>query len=207
MAARRVWAAVLVVSAAIAGAAGCDRAPAPQPATSADPSTMPATSPSTGPATTQAAVTTFLSLDDTIVEFPPARVRLDNGDEGLVALLFTDDPPDALEEGYLGNSFYLQMPLDVADVKDLSSAQWLHHAKSSEREDSPFGIFMGGRRWQLQPDDVRADFAGEGASLEVSLRGTFLLFDSQDTRAPGRRVLVSGTFPAPVQTRAKKPSN
>ena len=95
----------------------------------------------------------------------------------------------------------------ITPVAELASAQWLYKSRSSEREDSPFGVFMEGRRWHLQPDDVRADFTGEGASLEVSLRGTFLLFDSHDTRAPGRRVLVSGTFPALVQTRARKPSN
>jgi hypothetical protein len=63
---------------------------------------------------------------------------------------------------------------------------------------------MEGRRWRLQPDDVRADFTGEGSQLEVSLRGRFLLFDGKDPKAPGRRVLVSGTFPASVQSRQRK---
>src|SRR5688572_16156796 len=142
MAARRLVGAVLIVSAALATGAGCDRAPAPQAGTSAAPSPMTPTNPATtGPATTQAAErpTTFLTIDDTLVEFPAARVRLDNTDEGLVALLFSDDPPAALEEGYDGNSFYLQMPLDVADARELPGAQWVHRATSSDREDTPFG--------------------------------------------------------------------
>jgi hypothetical protein len=204
MAARRTAGAVLIVSAALA--AGCDRAPAPQTNPSQPPSTMPATNPTTGPSTTQAAApTTFLTIDDTIVEFPTARVRLDKTDEGFVGLLFSDDPPAALEEGYVGNSFYLQMPLDIADAKELSGAQWIHRSTTSDREDTPFGIFMEGRRWQLQPDDARADFHGDGSSLEVSLNGTFLLFDNENPKHPARRVRVSGTFPAPVQARVRKP--
>lgn len=206
MAARAAMGAVVMVSAVLA-IAGCDRAPAPEPAAPAAatlPATAPATSPATGPATTQALVSTFLNIDDNIVEFPPARVRLDPGDEGLVALLFSDDPPAALEESYLGNSFYLQMPLDITDPKELPAAQWVHRSASSEREDAPYGIFMEGRRWHLQPDDVRADFTRDADQLEVSLRGTFLLFDSDNPKTPGRRVLVSGTFPVSLQARQRK---
>ena len=205
MAARAAAGAVLVMSAALAIAAGCDRAPVSGPVSS---STQPTTSPATAatrPATTQVAAPTFLTIEDTIVEFPAARLRLDPGDDGLIALLFSDDPPAALEEGYLGNSFYLQMPLDVTDPKELPSARWEHRSGTSEREDTPFGIFMEGRRWLLQPDDVRASFAGDATSLEVSLRGMFLLFDSENPKTPGRRVLVSGTFPVTVQTRSRKP--
>jgi len=206
MTARAAVAAVLMMSAALAtSAAGCDRAPAPQPAASTQAVSIPATVPSTGPATTQAAVTTFLTIDDTIVEFPAARLRLDQGDGGLVALLFSDDPPAALEEGYLGNSFYLQMQLDVTDPKELASARWEYQSGSSDREDAPFGVFMEGRRWHLQPDDVRAAFSGDGTSIEVSLRGTFLLFDTESAKTPGRRVLVSGKFPVSVQARSRKP--
>ena len=172
----------------------------------ADPSTAPTTT--TGPATTQTAEA-MMDIDGNMVLFPPARVRLDEADGKLIARLFSDDPKHALDENYDGNSFYLQLDVDPADTPDgrsLGGTVLTYRGSGSERDDSPYGIFLEGRRWILQPADVRIAFEAPGANpspdlLDVQLSGTFLLFDSANESAKPRRATVAATMPAILQTR------
>ena len=162
----------------------------------------------TGPATTQAAEA-MISIDGTLVLFPPAKIRLDDADGKVVARLFSDDPKHALDENYDGNSFYLQLEFDAGtgstDPRELSGVVLTHRGSSTERDDSPYGIFLEGRRWVLQPSDVRVAFdggpGGGGASIGVQLEGTFLLFDSQNETAKPKRANVAAKFSADVQAR------
>src|SRR5258708_6843767 len=88
--------------------AGCDRsqpASAPPPATQASPVIAPATAPATTTASTQP-VNSVINIGDRMTAFPPARLRVESDGQHLVALLFTDDPKDALKDNYTGNSFY-----------------------------------------------------------------------------------------------------
>src|SRR5438132_3448936 len=152
---------------------GCDRSsPAPSSATPPPAATAPVAPASnavpavitTAPATTTAAATSqpaqsVVNINDRGTLFPPARLRLESDGQHLVALLFTDDPKDALKDSYTGNSFYLRMELDVEKPEQLAEATWHFTAPSSgDREDSPYGIYLGGRKIQLQPFDVRGAF-------------------------------------------------
>ena len=113
-------------------------------------------SPATAPAASLSA--SFMHINNRLVMFPPAKLKLTEEGSRLMALLYTDDPPEAIKDDYTGNSYYLQMALDVSDVKDLAKATWSHKSRTSEREDSPFGIYFSGHKVQLQPhDQVRAD--------------------------------------------------
>ncbi len=208
---------------AAAAVAGCDRGAddAPVNGKAERPATTPytpgkgapaATAPATLPATTQAAREALINIDGNLVLFPAARMRLDESDGKTVVRLFSDDPKGAaLDENYDGNSFYLQIDLDEpldetldgaldgGDAKNLDGVQLTYRAPSSERDDSPYGIFLEGRRWVLQPADVRVAFEGTGSPLDVTISGTFLMFDTSDPSEKPRYAKVAATLTAAVQ--------
>lgn len=195
---------------------GCDRGAVVVQPTTAEPSTAPTTVTS-DPATTGAStkpVTTAPSLTITIEgatnEFPNALLRLDEADDKIVALLYTNDPEEALKDDYDGNSFYFELPLDIATAAEIETATYDFKATTSEKSDSPEGIFLIGRRWHLQLDDVRIDFrptsdaAANGAlpaSVKVRVVGTFRMFDTTSERTTSSLVPVSGEFIAKIHSR------
>jgi hypothetical protein len=155
----------------------------------------------TSPATTQAAES-LMTIDGTMVLFPAARLRLDVTDGKIIARLFSDDPKGALDANYVGNSFYLQLALDEDDAKnvknlaDLNGIALKYQNPTRERDDEPYGIFLEGRRWVLQPSDVNVTFSGATSPLEVQLSGTFLLFDSNDETAKPKTAEVTAKLSA-----------
>ena len=91
-------------------AIGCERnAPAPTAATTA-PATQPAFS--------------LININGHSTVFPPARMRIERDDDHLIAILFSDDPREALNENYTGNSFYLRMNLDINDPAEITATEW-----------------------------------------------------------------------------------
>jgi len=183
---------------------GCDRS-APAPLRLAPAATEPATAPAaTSPATTTAAVS-IININGHTAVFPAARMRVTQEEGATVALLFSDDPREALRDNYTGNSFYLRMELDTLDPNDLTQAQWHYQAKSSaEREDSPYGIFLGGRKTQLQPFDVRARFSKDGGMPTVHLAGQFQVIDaSADEKSRLPQVIpVAASLPVRIDKTA-----
>ena len=190
-------------------AAGCDRPqpqaapPVPAPSPAQPPAT--ATAPATTTASTQPAGS-VIHINNQRTIFPPARLRVESDGQHLVALLFTDDPKDALKDSYTGNSFYLRMELDVDDADKLAEARWHYTAPSSgDREDSPYGIYLGGRKVQLQPFDVWGAFKVDGENTFVQLSGQFQVVDESAGRGPPQLVLVAAVdLPVRVQTEPKK---
>jgi hypothetical protein len=139
-----------------------------------------------------------------MVPFPPAVLRLADEDGRVVALLFSDDPKSAMDDGYDGNSYYLQIPLDIDDPSALHGATWTFKANTSEPDDSPYGVFLEGRRWQLHPDDVRVEFDGaiNASPVTVWIGGTFLAVDTTGA-TPSQRVPVAGKLAAVVRQKKK----
>jgi hypothetical protein len=174
---------------------GCNRAqtagPASQPTGSAQTSAariQPA-NPTTEPAERIPAV---VVVDSKPLSFPPGILQLRARDGQLSAILMSDDPKAAIDDNYHGNSFYLEMPLEVQDTKDLASYVYRYEAPTSDRTDSPNGIFLDGNRLQLQPAQMQVKFDGDDTSMGVTLSGTFLEFDTHDdTIAPKRVNVVS----------------
>ena len=153
-----------------------------------------ATQPAGRPADTQP-TKSFLTIDARVVEFPAARLRLRKTDEGVRALLFSNDPKEAISSKYRGNSFYFDMPLKIADPSDLDDAEYSYKAPTSEtEEDSPNGIFLDGMRVHLQPQDVALKFEGDPARPVARLAGRFLVVNTTGDAAPGQFVGVSGTL-------------
>ena len=212
---RRRWAGLFLTAAVGAALAGCDRGDdstsvggaTTSPVVKINGGFRPSTaSTTTSPATTQAAES-LMTIDGTMVLFPAAKLRLDEADGQVVARLFSDDPKGALEANYVGNSFYLQLPLDEDDAKDVKSAADLsgvvlkYQNPTRERDDTPYGIFLEGRRWVLQPADVNVTFAGAASPLDVQLSGKFLLFDSNDETAKPKTAEVTAKLSAMAQSR------
>src|SRR3954464_5358149 len=99
---------------------GCDRAqtagPATKPAGNAQTSSAriePANPPTTAPTERAPAV---LLVEQKPLTFPPAILQISNHDGQLMATLMSDDPKAAIDDNYHGNSFYLEMPLQMSDL-------------------------------------------------------------------------------------------
>src|SRR2546429_3985063 len=133
---------------------GCARAqtagPATQPAGNPQASSarmVPANPPATAPSERAPSV---VLIDQKPYTFPPAILQVRNRDGQLSAVLMSDDPKDAIDDNYRGNSFYLEMPLEITELKDLPTYVYRFVSPSSDRTDSPNGIFLDGNRLQLQ---------------------------------------------------------
>lgn len=192
----------LVALAVLMTDAGCERR---RPAATR-PATRPAVVATTSPATAAAAMEPTVShiwIDQTPYEFPPAVLVLRGRDDQLVATLFSNDPPEAVRDDYAGNSYYFETTPILAEAGTLAGASWQYKAPSSEREDQVQGIFLNGRQLHLQPFDVRIDFLGTSSPMPVRLAGTFLMFDTQDDRQPGRLVPVHAELTARVTVKGR----
>jgi hypothetical protein len=151
--------------------------------------------PATHPAQTQAA-SAFLTIDGQIVTFPSARLRLTRTDEGVRALLFSNDPKEAISADYQGNSFYFDVALKIADPKEIVEAEYAFKAPTSDAEDdSPNGIFLHGMRTHLQPQDIAITFDGESPDVVARVAGRFLVVHTTgDANTPGQFASVTGTL-------------
>jgi hypothetical protein len=188
---------------------GCDKKQA-APTASAPPASQPAAvaiKPATmpSPATAHIASTepspSVIMIDNQRTEFPPAKLNLQLRDDKVHALLLSDDPPTAISENYTGNSFYIEMTIDdVDDLNNVPGASVQYQAATStERDDSPDGIFLEGGKKQLQPQQVKVEFESAGAKMAVRITGTFVMFDTQDENVPSRQVPVSARLFATIK--------
>jgi hypothetical protein len=181
-------------------APGCDK---PRAQVSVAPPTPPATAPPPQGALPPAAATQaaeaadntpdgcIMMINQQPVQFPPARLRIKSADGKVTALLYSDDPKDALDNNYTGNGFYFSLSLDVPDAQ-FDHATWTHQSETSERTDTPFGIFLDGHRRQLQPLDVRIRLLpAASGGIKVEMAGTFLSVDPRDDLAAAQIVPVA----------------
>ena len=190
------------------------------------PATRPSTRPSTQPAdlaatrpAEDAPAPVFISIDGVPFEFPPAKLYLKRNGERVRALLLSDDPPEAVQRGYKGDSFYFEMdmeippapagadgqpppagPVDPAGVspEDLASAEWVFNTRATAPSDSPSGVFLGGKS-HLQPVRVSVWFEPlDERTVIVTLDGTFAEYDKGQPRetAAKREVRVQAVIPA-----------
>ena len=136
----------------------------------------------------------FLTIEGRVTEFPPARLRLSKTDDGLTALLFSDDPKTATSAGYKGNSFYFDLPLKVTQPGEVVGATYGFRAEDSEPSDTPNGIFLNGTRYHLQPQDVAIRFDGDGKRVMAQITGRFLVVRTTGENVPGQLAAVQGTL-------------
>lgn len=185
---------------------GCEKSQAPAPTSAASPpaqlvvaTTQPATEPTTQPALTKLLINQFYK------QFPGARLRLDMSDDHVTAILYSSDPPTAINNDYTGNSYYLKMSLeDVKEVSAINGAEWRFKSITSDRSDSNDGIFLDGFRHQLQPIDLIVRFEGAGSSIRLRMAGEFMDYDNAAPHQPGMLAAVSGDILADVDAKAKQ---
>lgn len=123
--------------------------------------------------------------------FPAARLRITGHDESLTALLFSDDPKEAIAKGWNGDRYYFRMPLQQGvDAKHIDGAEWLYTTSPTDKEETGNGVFLGGDRMHLEPISMRVGFEGSGPNIVVRISGQFLLFDTSDTTAKPKWVQV-----------------
>jgi hypothetical protein len=180
-------------------ASSCDKPRAQDSVAPPPPATAPAPQVAIPPAAaTQAAEAADNAPDGCImminqqpIQFPPARLRIKSDHDKVTAILYSDDPKDALNNNYTGNGFYFTLALDVSDAQ-FDHATWVHQSETSERTDSPYGIFLDGHRRQLQPLDVRIRLLpAASGGMKVEMAGTFLSVDPQDDLAATQVVPVA----------------
>ena len=206
----QLLAAAVLAAATLSGTAGCDRSAPPQqqPSAAQAPAASPATQPAVAEATTApstAPTSSLINVNGHMTVFPAARLRIESDGQHLVALLFSDDPKDALKDNYTGNSFYLRFDLDVDSPDKLLDATWHYTAPSSgDRDsDSPYGIYLGGRKLQLQPFDFSGRFKQGDEGTEALFSGQFKIMDDTAGRGgPAQLVPVAAALPVRVETDA-----
>lgn len=204
---------------AIAGI-GCDgeqsdrSAMVMQPAQPARPAAQPMQEPQ--PQDELADVPVYISIDGEPYEFPPAKLWLKRTGNRVRARLLSDDPPEALDRNWSGDSFYFEMDMELSageqiashntddprvagqvTAADLEAAEWIFRSESSDRTPTN-GIFLGSAS-HLQPISVNVlfDHVDENTVM-VTLEGLFADFDpARPSEMTARRqVRVQAALPA-----------
>lgn len=179
---------LLAVAAVVSQPLACERS-APPPQVSPGTPAAPATSLSLAEVV-KARVPVVMTIDQDQKDFPPAKLVMESRDGKSVVLLMSDDPPQAINDDYVGNSYYLELEFDEI-VPDLAGRQWECHNSAASATDEPTGIYLEGHRKHLQPRDVKVTFE-RGSSGEIAwLSGTFLMIDTTDVAVPPRLVPVT----------------
>ena len=191
-----------------------------QPTPSSQPATRPTTTPADEPAEDGTPVPVYISIDGDPYEFPPARLWLKRTGNRVRARLLSDDPPEALERDWSGDSFFFEMDMELppgdepdgmeteisgeVTAKELASAEWIFRTESTERADTKSGIFLGGHS-HLQPISVSVLFdpLPDGRTVMVTLVGVFEYFDQSrpEDKTARRQVRVQAALPADAISR------
>ncbi len=189
---------MLLVSLALTG---CDRDPPapPSPATTQSVSTLP---PATQPAEPEKTVfhITRPDLPETTAVFPAAKLVLKEIDGKTQASLFSIDPPEALRDGYTGNTFFLEMTFD-APLAEVSGQEFVYLNSQNDRPDDDTGIFLSGRSIMLQPLEAAVRIEEIDGVWRASIAGTFQQFEQTVPHAPTAVVRLRATMTPEVVKR------
>gem|GEM_PF-2714483 len=127
-------------------------------------------------------------------EFPSSRLIVDDRNGKTIALLMSEDPPAAINDDFLGNSYYLEMEFDDL-LPTVRGQVWQYEAPDSEKQHTPSGLFLQGNRWQLQPFQVQVQFQQLDGTDVAWLSGTFRMYRAGEHPAMPRVVAVTGRVP------------
>ena len=234
---RKQLASLVLLAAVMAGAGGCDgggddddamvlmpveKRQATRP-TVADPSTKPAG----GEA--EEFDSAFITVTDaegaaTTREFPPAKLWLkgladgqaEGGPARVRAMLFSDDPAEALSRDGLEDSFHFEMDLalppeaaarvadrvaagEAVSPADLARAEWSYRSSEGDPASGRSGIYLAAAAGErhLRPADVLVAFDPLGEeTVIVTLFGDFVEVDEAGVASAPRRVQVRAVLTA-----------
>ena len=159
------------------------------------------------PAVATAPPAAFLMIDRQPVRFPPARIVVKKSDLGQTARVYSDDPPEAINSGYGGSSFYLDMsltPVPGGTPGELADSVWTVGEDAAKpagvvrrKSSNPNGVYLDGGRRVLQPAAASVTFTPrEDGRVLVRIAGTFDEYASGPDAAPTRSVRVTGMLVA-----------
>jgi hypothetical protein len=173
------------------------------------PDALPAgsTQPHKGQADATQPANAFLTVDGKLTEFPPARLRLTRTEEGVSAILYSDDPPSATSASYNGNGFYFDLALRASDPENIDGAEYYYKADDSEPSESLNGILLRGTKYHLQPQDVMIRFDADGKKVMAQITGRFLVVHTtgdKDDSAFGQMAAVQGTVYTTAEVKEKR---
>jgi hypothetical protein len=137
-------------------------------------------------------------------QFPPARLHMTGKpDEPVTALVFSDDPKEAMEKDWAGDRYYFSMTLQttVGDDRQLDGLDWIYSASLTEKEETGNGIFLHGDQYHLEPVQARVHFDGQAPHLLVKIAGEFLQYDTTNPNSPPKRCQVTGVLAPRVETK------
>ena len=149
----------------------------------------------------------YLTIDGKITEFPPARLRLTKTEEGVNAVLYSNDPPNSTSASYTGNGFLFDLSLRAVDPENIDGAEYYYKADDSEPSESLNGILLHGTKYQLQPQDVMIHFDADGRKVMAQVTGRFLVVQStsdKDDGAFGHMASVQGTLYTTAEVKEKR---
>ena len=217
----------LATTAALLTGAACDRSASSTSTAGQTPSTRGSsdivaattrsattTAPRTAAAEPPKPVGTFMSItlgdggQPLMVAFPPAKLRLKKAGDGVQAVLYTDDPPEAASQDYRGNSYLFEMELtNVTSAAELDRAQHRFRAEppgsaaAGRQDDTKNGVFLNGWDTHLRPVDVVVAFEGVPPLLMAKAVGTFEVVTRSEKDAPPRLAVVQAMLPVSVETK------
>jgi len=147
----------------------------------------------------------MILVDRQRLQFPAAKLILRDRGDSLHALLYSDDPPEALTEAYRGNSFYIEMVLEASpEMQNVTTSRWVYKAPTSDRSDTVSGIYLDGQRQHLQPFDVVVEMEHQGSPARVWVSGDFLLYDAAAApNMPGQMIPVMAELDADLTVRPR----
>ncbi len=128
-------------------------------------------------------------------------LRVSKEDSQIVARLYSDDPSGMLSGTETVNSYDLAMALpDIDDPANIAKAVWTSKSSSSDREDTPYGIFLNEEKQLLQPMDVTVSFAGHAPHITVRIEGAFREYstNTEEMHAPPNIVQVMAVLQVTV---------
>jgi hypothetical protein len=133
----------------------------------------------------------MLVIDQQEEFFPRAMLRLTKSDGQVIARLYSDDPSGVLSGKETVNSYDFDMVLpDVSDPAEIDQAVWTTRSPSSQRRDTPYGIFLNRKQKLLQPMDLTVRFSGQAPRVRVVLQGTFWMYPMDQTSRNTAPVMV-----------------
>lgn len=154
------------------------------------------------PRKSQAEIDPALSANDpkdigVSIQFPRARLRLTGkGESHLVALLYSDDPKEAITKDWKGDRYYFRMPLQAADLRALESFPYRSVVEFNSDDDTSNGVFLKGDRYHFVPIDLSVRFEMQGSQVVAYLGGLFKQYDTTDIQAEPKWFQIQGIVPA-----------
>lgn len=146
-----------------------------------------------------------ISIDEQTYLFPPAVLIAEPIDAGLRLQLTGSEAA----EDQTGNTLLLNMQVAAETIAELPDNPWIFRTTEDTWTDTPQGLNIEEEGWVLRPFEVTVEIVPEDEHARVvtiRLSGRFVLFDpTTPPDAPGKRVEVSGQFPAGVVFRAAGP--